>query len=90
MPQRMANHVLEMLAEVAVCSLLLEGAVIASERLADVSPSHPDHAFYSGKVHAAIFYALNVVPGVRFKADIIAAGDRSPLEISDAMFATVD
>jgi alkylation response protein AidB-like acyl-CoA dehydrogenase len=89
MPQRMANHVLEMLAEVAVASLLLDGAAIAHEKLASTPAEHPDHAFYEGKVHAAVYYALNVLPGARFKADVIAAGDRSPLDIPDAAFATV-
>jgi hypothetical protein len=36
-----------------------------------------------------VYYALNVLPGARFKADVIAAGDRSPLDIPDAAFATV-
>ena len=90
MPQRMANHVLEMLAEVAVAALLLEGALIAHDRLPAVAAGHPDHAFYEGKCMAAIYYALNVLPGVRSKADIVMAADRSPLDIADDAFASVD
>jgi alkylation response protein AidB-like acyl-CoA dehydrogenase len=88
LPQLMANHVLEILAEVAVASLLLEGAVIAHDKLGEVPATHPDHAFYSGKVHAAVYYALNILPGARHKAEIITNADRSPLDITDDAFAT--
>jgi hypothetical protein len=84
-----ANRVLEMLAELTVCWLLLEGAVIAHEALAKVDPAHPDHAFYLGKCHAAVYYAMNVVPGVTSKANIVAKQDRSALDIPEAAFATV-
>jgi hypothetical protein len=84
-----ANRVLEMLAELTVCWLLLEGAVIAHEALAKVDPAHPDHAFYLGKCHAAVYYAMNVVPGVTSKASIVAKQDRSALDIPEAAFATV-
>jgi alkylation response protein AidB-like acyl-CoA dehydrogenase len=84
-----ANRVLEILAELAVAWLLLEGAVIAHETLPKVAASHPDHAFYEGKLHTAQYYALNVLPGVLTKADIIAKEDRSALDISEQAFATV-
>jgi alkylation response protein AidB-like acyl-CoA dehydrogenase len=84
-----ANRVLEMLAELTVGWLLLEGAVIAHEALAKVDPAHPDHAFYLGKCHAAVYFAMNVVPGVTSKASIVAKQDRSALEIPEAAFATV-
>jgi hypothetical protein len=88
-PPLVANRVLEMLAEVAVGLLLLQGAAVALAKLPSTSADHPDHAFYTGKVHAAVYYALNVVPGARHKAEIIALGDQSALEIPDAAFATV-
>ena len=80
-----------MMAEIAVAWLLLEGAVIAHEQAAQRSPqAHPDHAFYTGKIHAALYFARNVLPGARHKAEIIGAGDRSPLDIPDEAFATVE
>jgi alkylation response protein AidB-like acyl-CoA dehydrogenase len=89
LPQLAANSVLDSMAELAVGRLLLEGALIAQEKLASVSPSHPDHAFYTGKLHAAVYFALNVLPAARHRAEIIANGDRSPLQIPDEAFATV-
>ena len=84
-----ANRVLEAMAELSVAWLLLEGAVIAHARLAEVAADKPDHAFYTGKVAAAQFYALNVLPGVNLKAELLEKEDRSPLSIPDAAFATV-
>jgi hypothetical protein len=76
-----ANRFLEMMAELSVAWLLLEGAVIAAAK--------GDDAFYQGKIAAAQFYARNILPGVEDKARVIDNEDRTPLEISDAAFATV-
>lgn len=84
-----ANRFLEMMSEVAVAWLLLDGAVIASEKSAAVATGHPDKAFYEGKVAAAIYFAKSVLPGAELKAKQMDAEDKSPLEISDAAFATV-
>ncbi len=83
-----ANRFLEMMSELTVAWLLLEGAAIAQAKQKDVAPEHPDHAFYVGKIHAAIFYARNVLPAVAFKAELLGDEDKSPLEIPDAAFAT--
>ena len=89
LPPLVANRVLEMFAELVVGLLLLEGAAIARQKLASLPAEHRDAAFYQGKVHAAVYYALNVVPGVRHKAEVVASADRSALDIPDAAFATV-
>jgi alkylation response protein AidB-like acyl-CoA dehydrogenase len=84
-----ANRVLDLMAELTVGWLLLEGAAIAHDKLAKLSEGQPDYAFYLGKCHAAIYYARNVLPGVADKAEIIAREDRSALEIPEEAFATV-
>src|SRR5690606_36637408 len=84
-----ANRFLEMLSEVAVGWLLLEGARIAADKQADVAKDHPDFAFYEGKKQAAIFYAHNVLPTVIGKAKMLQAGDTSALDIPVEAFATV-
>ena len=84
-----ANRVLEAMAELAVAWLLLEGAVIAAGKLSELTADKPDHAFYTGKLAAAQFYALNVLPGVGLKAELLQKEDRSALDIPDAAFATV-
>ncbi len=84
-----ANRFLEMMSELTVGWLLLEQAVIAETALKSVDPQHPDTAFYQGKVQSAIFFARNTLPGVAFKAELLAMEDKSPADISDAAFATV-
>jgi len=84
-----ANRFLEMMAEVAVGWLLLDGARIALEAQSKLSEGDKDYAFYEGKKYAALYYAFNVLPGVRDKADILNKEDRSALDIPDAAFATI-
>ncbi len=84
-----ANRFLEMMAETTVAWLLLEGAAIALEKKKGVAAGHPDVAFYEGKVAAALYYARNVLPAVELKAKLMADEDKTPIELSDAAFATV-
>ena len=85
----MANRFLEMMAETAVSWMLLDQARIALSATAKLPDGHKDKAFYEGKRAAAVYYARNVLPGVISKADVIAAGDDSALQISDEAYATV-
>jgi alkylation response protein AidB-like acyl-CoA dehydrogenase len=84
-----ANRFCEMMSELSVAWMLLEGAVIAEAATKKVDAGHPDRAFYEGKVAAALYYARNVLPGVEHKAQLLAEEDKSPLEIPDSSFATV-
>jgi hypothetical protein len=76
-----ANRFLEMMSETTVGWLLLEQAVIADAALKQLAPDHPDHAFYTGKVFGAKYFALNVLPGVAAKAQLIAREDRSAVDV---------
>ena len=84
-----ANRFCEMMSELTVAWLLLEGAVIAHDKVATLAAGAGDKAFYDGKVQAALYYARNILPGVEDKARLMNDEDRSPIEISDASFATV-
>jgi alkylation response protein AidB-like acyl-CoA dehydrogenase len=84
-----ANRFLEMLSELAVGWLLLDGAAIASEAQAKAPAKSKDWYFYEGKKQAAIFFAQNVLPDVVAKARMLASGDTSALEIPFESFATV-
>jgi hypothetical protein len=84
-----ANRFLEMMSEVAVGWLLLEGARIAWQKRAERPATEPDAAFYTAKITAASYYARNVLPAVEQKARQIEDEDRSALEMPDAGFATV-
>ena len=84
-----ANRFLEMMSELAVGWMLLDGAVIADQKAKTLAPGHADISFYTGKVQAALYFARNVLPGVELKARIMNEEDRTPLDIPDAAFATV-
>ncbi len=84
-----ANRFLEMMSENTIAWLLLDQAVYADGKLADLATDHPDYAFYVGKRHSAQYFARNVLPGVLDKADILAREDKSPVEIPDAAFARI-
>jgi alkylation response protein AidB-like acyl-CoA dehydrogenase len=83
-----ANRFLQMMSEVAVGWLLLQGAVIAEKTRAALPEGDADErAFYSGKRHAAVYFANAVLPHVTCEAEILGREDASPLEISDEAFA---
>ena len=84
-----ANRFCEMMSELTVAWLLLEGGVIADEAKAKLDAAHPEHAFYTGRVASALFFARNTLPGVEHKAQLLGEEDKSPIEIPDAAFATV-
>jgi alkylation response protein AidB-like acyl-CoA dehydrogenase len=83
-----ANRFLEMMSETTVAWMLLEGAIIADEKLAKIDAKQPDHAFYTGKVAAALYYARTVLPGVEHKAAQLAEEDRTALDVPETAFAT--
>jgi hypothetical protein len=84
-----ANRFLEMMSETAVAWMLLEGAAIADTKLAKLATTDADHAFYTGKIAAALFYARTVLPGALQKATSMGDEDRSPIDMPEAAFATV-
>jgi alkylation response protein AidB-like acyl-CoA dehydrogenase len=84
-----ANRFCEMMSELTVAWLLLEGALVADTKKKSLAADHPDAAFYAGKIHAALYYARNILPDVEHKAQLLADEDKSPLDIPDAAFATV-
>lgn len=86
-----ANRFLEMMSQLCVGWLLLEGAVIAAKKEAELPKegSGPDRAFYQGKHHAATYFAKHVLPEVKSHADVLGREDRSALDIPNEAFATV-
>jgi alkylation response protein AidB-like acyl-CoA dehydrogenase len=84
-----STRFLQIMSELTVGWLLLEGAVIALDAQKKLAKTHPDWAFYEGKKYSAIYWAKNVLAGVPALAEIIRAADKSPVEIPDEAFATV-
>jgi len=84
-----ATRFLEILAEVAVAWLLLEGALLSHEKMQDLAEGDREFNFYAGKIHTARFFIRNILPGVKMKADIIADADTSSLDIEENQFPLV-
>jgi alkylation response protein AidB-like acyl-CoA dehydrogenase len=84
-----ANRFLEMMSELTVAWLLLDGAILAEAKKAGVAAGHPDVAFYTGRIASAVYFARNVLPGVHDKADLMGGEDRSALDVPLDAFATV-
>jgi len=60
---------------------LLEQALIAQKRAAEVGADHFDYDFYMGKVYTAKFYVNNIIPTVWAIAEVVKDGDDSALQI---------
>jgi alkylation response protein AidB-like acyl-CoA dehydrogenase len=84
-----ARRFLEMMAELSVGWLLLEGAVVALEAQAKLSESDEDWMFYEGKKASAMWFAHNVFPHVVADAKVLSFGESSAIDIPEAAFATV-
>jgi len=81
-----ARRILTATAQLYGGRLILDQALLAAERLAQLDSDHHDRAFYQGKIDAARYYLLNVVPNVWMTAEIIEAADTSVLDISSESF----
>ena len=87
-----ANAFLEMMSELAVGWLLLDGARIAHDALGKLPAGDAgakERAFYGGKIHAARYFARTVLPHVKAAAEVLGAEDRSAIDIPAESFATV-
>ncbi|UKY51362.1 acyl-CoA dehydrogenase [Streptomyces inhibens] len=70
--------------DVVIGYLLLKGAAVAAEKLADASAK--DKPFYTGKIAAAKFFAHNVLPGVGVQRGLAESIDQSLMELDEAAF----
>ncbi|MGZ6220924.1 MAG: acyl-CoA dehydrogenase, partial [Syntrophales bacterium] len=97
-----ASPYLELFGDVAVGSLLMQAATIANEKLNAIYAENDakgskakqralihknkDVAFYNGKIAAAKFFALNVLPTVEARCEAIKVGDRTSIEMAEELF----
>ncbi|GAA2610132.1 acyl-CoA dehydrogenase [Streptomyces axinellae] len=70
--------------DVVVGYLLLRGAAVAAEKLADAAPK--DVPFYQGKIAAAKFFAANVLPLVSAQREQADAVDLSVMDLDENAF----
>lgn len=73
-----ATPFLMLFGHVSVAYLLLEQAVVATEKMMAAEGS--DQVFYKNKIHTARFFVHNVLPEGRGWAHILKTGDKTALE----------
>jgi alkylation response protein AidB-like acyl-CoA dehydrogenase len=84
-----ANRFLNLMSQLAVGWLLLEGGVIADQAQRKLPAADPDRHFYEGRKASALWFARNVLPGVEHQAKVMALEDETPVTMPDEAFATV-
>ena len=87
MVQLFATRMLHATGRLYAGKLLLEMALIARTRLESLPQDHVDYAFYCGKVASARFFVRNVVPEIGASLAIMKDGDRTALDVDEAVFA---
>ncbi|NLB88281.1 MAG: acyl-CoA dehydrogenase, partial [Syntrophomonadaceae bacterium] len=76
-----ARRILTATAQLYCGMAILSQALVAQAKIDELGKDHYDYNFYAGKVAAARYYLLNVVPNVWAVAEIIKTGDTSVLDI---------
>jgi alkylation response protein AidB-like acyl-CoA dehydrogenase len=97
LPFLRATPYLEAFGHVAVAFYLMEGAVVAWEKLnaiyqkenagdekarAEVNRQNPEAAFYHARIGSATFFVYNILPQVTALAEVITSKDKSALEVT--------
>ncbi|NPV92338.1 MAG: acyl-CoA dehydrogenase [Firmicutes bacterium] len=81
-----SRRILTATAQLYAGSLILDQALLADKRAKEIGPEHYDYEFYYGKVAAARYYLLNVVPNVVNTAAILKNADTSAIDIPVGAF----
>jgi alkylation response protein AidB-like acyl-CoA dehydrogenase len=81
-----ANRFLNMMSQLAVGWMLLDGALKAENAKAKLPAGHADIAFYEGRKFSGLWYARNVLPQVETQAKMSALEDMSAMQIDAASF----
>lgn len=76
-----ARRILTAVSQVYCGMLILDQALLADRKAREIGHKHYDYNFYIGKVAAARYYLLNVVPNVMYIASVVENADTSALDI---------
>lgn len=66
--------------------LLLDQALLAARKLAELGDEHFDASFYKGKIASARFYILNEVPQIFSIEKTIKVGDHTAVDVEEEIF----
>ncbi|NLV22367.1 MAG: acyl-CoA dehydrogenase, partial [Syntrophomonadaceae bacterium] len=78
-----ATRILHATAMVYAGSLILDQAVLATKKLAEVGEDHFDASYYKGKIASARFFIKNIVPQVFNIKRVMEIGDSTCADIPE-------
>ena len=84
--QLFATRTLHAASRVYCGKLMLDQALLAAGKLAELGDEHYDANFYKGKIASAKFYVMNVVPEVFGYEKAMKAADTSSIDLSEESF----
>ncbi len=79
-----STRILHATAMLYCAQLIMDQALLATSKLEELGEDHFDASFYQGKIASASFYVMNVLPQIFSLKRIMAAGDRTAIDISEA------
>lgn len=63
--------------------LILDQGVLAEQKLKEIGKTHPDSAFYAGKIASACFYTKNVLPQIAVIRKVFEIGDTTAIDMDE-------
>lgn len=78
-----ATRILHATGKLICGKLLLEQALLAEKKIAELGKEHYDYPFYAGKTAAARFYLHNIVPEIATTLRVIKDGDTSCIDVPE-------
>jgi hypothetical protein len=84
--QLFATRTMHAAARVYCGKLMLDQALLAADKLAELGNDHFDANFYKGKIASARFYVMNVVPEIFAMEKAMKAGDSSAIDCPEEAF----
>lgn len=86
MAQLLATRILHATGKIWAGKLLLEMAVVAQKKIAEIGKDHYDYKFYSGKVASARFFVKNIMPDIAAFLEVVKNADDTVLEVDEGIF----
>jgi len=74
-------------AQVQVAECLMEQALVAKQKLAELSEGHFDKNFYLGKIASARYYVNEILPQAFVATEIMKSEPRTVLDVPEEIFA---
>lgn len=78
-----ATRILHATAMLYCSILILDQAILAAKKLAELGDDHYDASFYKGKIASARFYVLNVLPSIFTIQKVFEVGDTSAIDLPE-------